>query len=63
MGGQAASARRRGRNEGSIYKDKASGRWYAAVSLGYGPDGTTWRWHKISGRVSSSSVAPATPGL
>jgi integrase len=51
MGGHTASARRRGRNEGSIYKDEAKGRWYAAVSIGYGPDGTTWRRHKISGRT------------
>jgi integrase len=51
MGSHAAGARRRGRNEGSIYKDEAKGRWYAAVSLGYGPDGKTWRRHKISGRT------------
>jgi len=51
MGGQAAGARRRGRNEGSIYKDEAKGRWYGAVSLGYGPDGKTWRRHKVSGRT------------
>jgi hypothetical protein len=37
MGSHAAGARRRGRNEGSIYKDEAKGRWYGAVSLGYGP--------------------------
>ncbi len=51
MGDQAASARRRGRNEGSIYKDEAKGRWYGAISLGYGPDGKTWRRHKVSGRT------------
>ncbi len=51
MGGHAAGARRRGRNEGSIYWDKAKGRWYGAVSLGYGPDGTTWRRPKVSGRT------------
>jgi integrase len=51
MGSHAAGARRRGRNEGSIYKDEAKGRWYAAVSLGYGSDGKTWRRHKISGRT------------
>jgi len=49
MGSHAAGARRRGRNEGSIYKDEAKGRWYGAVSLGYGPDGKTWRRHKVSG--------------
>ena len=51
MGGHTAGARRRGRNEGSIYKDEAKGRWYGAISLGYGPDGTTWRRHKVSGRT------------
>jgi integrase len=51
MGGHVAGARRRGRNEGSIYKDEAKGRWYGAVSLGYGPDGKTWRRHKVSGRT------------
>jgi hypothetical protein len=48
LGSAASGARRRGRNEGSIYKDEAKGRWYGAVSLGYGPDGQTWRrwgWH------------------
>jgi integrase len=51
MGSSASGARRRGRNEGSIYKDEAKGRWYGAVSLGYGPDGQTWRRHKVSGRT------------
>jgi integrase len=51
MGGRVAGARRRGRNEGSIYKDEARGRWYAAVSVGYGTDGKTWRRHKVSGRT------------
>jgi integrase len=51
MGDHAAGARRRGRNEGSIYKDEAKGRWYGAISLGYGPDGKTWRRHKVSGRT------------
>ena len=51
MGSRAASARRRGRNEGSIYKDEAKDRWYGAVSVGYGPDGMTWRRHKVSGRT------------
>jgi len=41
MGSHASGARRRGRNEGSIYKDEAKGRWYGAVSLGYDPDGKT----------------------
>ena len=49
--GGDALRRRRGRNEGSIYKDEARGRWYGAVSLGYGPDGKTWRRHKISGKT------------
>jgi integrase len=51
MGSSAAGARRRGRNEGSIYKDEAKGRWYGAVSVGYGLDGKTWRRHKVSGRT------------
>jgi hypothetical protein len=32
-------------------KDEAKGRWYGAVSVGYGPDGKTWRRHKVSGRT------------
>jgi len=55
MGGQTG-ARRRGRNEGSIYKDEAKGRWYGAISLGYGPDGKTWRRHKVSGRTRAEVV-------
>ncbi len=57
MGGPAARGRRRGRGEGSIYKDEAKGRWYAAVSVGYGPDGKTWRRHKISGRTRAEVAA------
>jgi site-specific recombinase XerD len=56
MGGHVPGARRRGRNEGSIYKDEAKGRWYGAVSLGYGPDGKTWRRHKVSGRTRAEVV-------
>src|SRR6185312_16466728 len=56
MGGHVSGARRRGRNEGSIYKDEAKGRWYGAVSLGYGPDGKTWRRHKVSGRTRAEVV-------
>src|SRR5215472_10815563 len=51
MGAPSSASRRRGRGEGSIYKDEAKGRWYAAVSVGYGPDGTTWRRRKVSGRT------------
>jgi integrase len=57
MGGSGPGARRRGRGEGSIYKDEAKGRWYAAVSVGYGPDGKTWRRHKISGRTRAEVAA------
>jgi integrase len=57
MGGSGLGARRRGRGEGSIYKDEAKGRWYAAVSVGYGPDGKTWRRHKISGRTRAEVAA------
>jgi hypothetical protein len=51
MGSQAAGARRRGHNEGSIYQDRAKGRRYGAVSFGYGPDRQTWRRYKVSGRT------------
>ena len=51
MGSHASGARRRGHNEGSIYKDQAKGRWYGAVSFGYGPDGQAWRRYKVSGRT------------
>jgi hypothetical protein len=57
MGEPAARTRRRGRGEGSIYKDEAKGRWYAAVSVGYGPDGKTWRRHKVSGRTRAEVAA------
>jgi ribosomal protein L32E len=57
MGGRVARAGRRRRGEGSIYKDEAKGRWYAAVSVGYGPDGKTWRRHKISGRTRAAVAA------
>jgi integrase len=56
MGGHVSGARRRGHNEGSIYKDEAKGRWYGAVSFGYGPDGKTWRRHKVSGRTRAEVV-------
>jgi integrase len=57
MGGPARASRRRGRGEGSIYKDESRGRWYAAVSVGYGTDGTTWRRRKISGRTRAEVAA------
>jgi len=57
MGERTARTRRRGRGEGSIYKDEAKGRWYAAVSVGYGQDGKTWRRHKISGRTRAEVAA------
>jgi integrase len=57
MGEPVARSRRRGRGEGSIYKDEAKGRWYAAVSVGYGPDGKTWRRHKVSGRTRAEVAA------
>lgn len=52
-----SSTRRRGRNEGSIYKDEVKGRWYAAVSFGYGADGKTWKRVKVSGRTRAEVVA------
>lgn len=57
MSAPAARIRRRGRGEGSIYRDAAKGRWYAAVSLGYGPDGKTWRRVKVSGRTRAEVAA------
>jgi integrase len=57
MGEPVARARRRGRGEGSIYKDEAKGRWYAAISVGYGPDGKTWRRQKVSGRTRAEVAA------
>jgi len=57
VGRSAARPRRRGRGEGSIYKDEAKGRWYAAVSFGYGPDGNTWRRQKVSGRTRAEVAA------
>jgi integrase len=57
MPGPGSRARRRGRGEGSIYKDEGKGRWYAAVSIGYGPDGKTWRRQKISGRTRAEVAA------
>ena len=57
MGSHAAATRHRGHNEGSIHKDEAKGRWYGAVSLGYGPDGQTWRRHKVSGRTRAEVAA------
>jgi hypothetical protein len=57
MTGHGLASRRRGRGEGSIYKDEAKGRWYAAVSVGYGPDGRTWRRRKVSGRTRAEVAA------
>ena len=56
MGGHAVGVRRRGRNEGSIYKDETKGRWYGAVSLGYDPDGKKWRRQKVSGATRAEVV-------
>jgi integrase len=57
LGERVARAGRRGRGEGSIYKDEAKGRWYAAGSVGYGPDGKTWRRNKVSGRTRAEVAA------
>jgi integrase len=57
MSAALTRCRRRGRREGSIYKDEAKGRWYAAVSVGYGSDGKTWRRRKISGRTRAEVAA------
>jgi hypothetical protein len=42
---------------GIDYKDEAKGRWYAAVSSGYRPDGKTWRRQKVSGRTRAEVAA------
>ncbi|MEV6157383.1 hypothetical protein AB0L53_44300 [Nonomuraea sp. NPDC052129] len=47
------STKKRGQNEGSIYKD--GDRWRGAVSLGYGPDGTRIR-KKVSGKTRAEVV-------
>src|ERR1039457_1837328 len=51
MGSRVAGARRRGRNEGSIYKDEAKDRWSGAAPVGSGPAGKTGGGHQVSGRT------------
>jgi hypothetical protein len=60
VGGHTAGARRRGHNEGSIYKDEAKDRWYGAVSLGYGPDEKTWR--RMAAHDAETTLARALDG-
>jgi hypothetical protein len=57
MDGPVPRVRRRGRGEDSIYKDEVKGRRYAAVSIGYGPDGKTWRRQGVSGRTRAEVAA------
>jgi integrase len=45
----AATARRRGRGEDSIYFDAANNRWTGAVSLGYSADGSRRIRRKVTG--------------
>jgi hypothetical protein len=57
MSEPVARARRYGCGEGSIYQNGAKGRRYAAVSVGYGRDGKTWRRQKLSGRARAEAAA------
>jgi integrase len=43
---------RRGRGEGSVYRDAANGAWVGAISLGWRPDGSRIR-RKVTGRTKT----------
>jgi hypothetical protein len=49
----AATARRRGYGEDSIYFDAANNCWTAAVSLGFSPDGKRRIRRKVTGRTKT----------
>jgi integrase len=49
----AATARRRGSGEDSIYFDAANNCWTAAISLGFSPDGKRLR-RKVTGRTKTA---------
>lgn len=49
----AATARRRGYSEDSVYFDAANNRWTGAVSLGYAPDGKRRVRRKVTGRTKT----------
>ena len=57
MSEPAARARRYRCGGGSIYQHEATGRWYAAVSVGYGRGGKAWRRQKLSGRARAEVAA------
>lgn len=50
----AATARRRGFGEDSIYFDAANNCWTAAVSMGYSPDGKRRVRRKVTGRTKTA---------
>jgi hypothetical protein len=50
----AATARRRGYGEDSIYFDAANNCWTAAVSLGFSPDGKRRIRRKVTGRTKTA---------
>jgi hypothetical protein len=49
----AATARRRGHGEDSVYFDAANNNWAGAVSLGYSPDGKRRIRRKVTGRTKT----------
>jgi integrase len=51
----AATSRRRGQREDSIYFDEANNTWTGAVSLGYSPDGTRRIRRKVTGRTKTEA--------
>jgi len=53
---------RRGRGEGSIYRDAANGTWVGAISLGWRPDGSRIR-RKVTGlnRTKKETTSRAVP--
>lgn len=49
----AATARRRGYGEGSVYFNAVNNHWTGAVSLGYAPDGKRRVRRKVTGRTKT----------
>ena len=49
----AATGRRRGHGEDSVYFDAANNNWAGAVSLGYSPDGKRRIRRKVTGRTKT----------
>lgn len=50
---KAATARRRGHGEDSLYFDAANNRWTGAVSLGHSADGRRRIRRKVTGRTKT----------